>query len=79
VFFVAAGGQLLAWGEDPPDSAYYTFFAVLMAAILAWSALNLALLAWRGRRRANMCSDTGSPPKTAAVRTCDRWSSAGLR
>jgi len=49
VFFVAAGGQLLAWGEDPPDSAYYTFFAVLMAAIVAWSALNLALLAWRGQ------------------------------
>ncbi len=49
VFFIIAGGQLLAWGTDPPDSAYYAFFAILMAGILGWSALNVALLLWRGQ------------------------------
>lgn len=49
VFFIVAGAQLIAWGSEPPDSAYYTFFAILMLGIVAWSVLNLALLLWRGQ------------------------------
>lgn len=49
VFLIIAGGQLLAWGTEPPDSAYYAFFAILMGALLGWSALNIALLGWRGQ------------------------------
>lgn len=74
VFFIIAGAQLLAWGTDPPDSAYYTFFAILMAGILGWSALNIALLVWRGQSAGQyvagqqvVAEDAGSPTLPALL------------
>jgi uncharacterized RDD family membrane protein YckC len=54
VFFVIGGSVLLFTGDfgegDPPDSAYYAFLAIFMGGtLIAWSALNLWLLRWRGQ------------------------------
>lgn len=53
-FFVLAGLQLLittGWGDsDPSDAAIVAFIAIVSGGtLLAWSALNVALLRWRGQ------------------------------
>lgn len=54
VFFVLGGAVLLFSSDfgagDPPDSAYYACLAIFLGgSLLAWSALNLALMRWRGQ------------------------------
>lgn len=54
VFFVISGAILLFTSDlgknDPPNSAFDAFVAVLLGGpLIFWSALNLALVRWRGQ------------------------------
>ncbi len=54
VFFVLGGLELIIADQrtpgDPPDAAYYAFFAVILGGtLLTWSALNIGLQLWRGQ------------------------------
>jgi uncharacterized RDD family membrane protein YckC len=54
VFFVAAGAVLLFTSDlgqdDPPDSAYNAFIAIIIGGTLvSWTVFNVALMRWRGQ------------------------------
>jgi uncharacterized RDD family membrane protein YckC len=81
VFLIIGGAALLFTSDlgesDPPDSAYYAFTAVLIGGtVLAWSAWNIALVAWRaqtaGMYLVGVVIRTGDPSMSLG-RSALRW------
>ena len=82
VFLIIGGAALLFTSDfganDPPDSAYYAFTAVLIGGtVLAWSAWNIALVAWRaqtaGMYLVGIAVQTESASPVSAGRSVARW------
>lgn len=82
VFFVIAGGQLLLTSDmgrgDPPDASFAAFAAIFsFGLILAWTAFNVGLTAWRGQTAGKyvvgikVTGEAGERPST--IRVLVRW------